>query len=232
MNAHKKGEGEHFVPLDPKLTEKPVPEQPKKEIIENGEEPKKTPGIFKRQTDEAPKETVPPADSKFKFGGEGPKKFSAGPKISFKREEEKNEAEELRLKKEREIEEKLEKEREEAAKQREIREQRKMEREQQGGDQKPEKHEKHEKPEKQEKNGAGDHEEKKITRFTNQKKDGEKTSAPRKISHEKPQIPVEKPAETIVDPKANQPKEKIEVHGTLSNKSWGDGAILKKPVKK
>ncbi len=116
VNAAKKGAGEHFVPLDPTLTEKPLPviekpvvaEKTEKTAEEKKPEEKEKPteykdiapkGFFSRNTKtnteleanaaaaEASEET------KFKFGGEGPKKFSAGNKISFKREEEKSELE-------------------------------------------------------------------------------------------------------------------------------------------
>jgi len=108
VNLNKKDKGETFVPLDPSLTEK-VPEKvPEKiEKIEKAEKTEKTENVvetvapkrtlpenyFQRSTQDVSKETAPPADSKFKFGGEGPKKFSTGTKISFKREEEKNELE-------------------------------------------------------------------------------------------------------------------------------------------
>ena len=121
VNAAKKGAGEHFVPLDPTLTEKVVPVAPvKTEVKTEAKTEAKTEG----KTEEKPVEKQPEykdiapkgffsrnekstkeieanaaaaeasQETKFKFGsGEGPKKFSAGPKISFKREEEKNEAE-------------------------------------------------------------------------------------------------------------------------------------------
>jgi len=228
VNAKKTDKGEHFAPLDPTLVEK-IPEKVEKvekiektektEKTENGVEaipPRRLPeNFFQRNTQELSKETAPPADTKFKFGGEGPKKFSGGAKISFKREEEKSEQEQLRLQKEREIEEKLEKERQEAAKERELREQRKVAREQNKDEQKTEKTE----------SGEG----RAPIKFTKSKKEGDKNTVPRKISTEKPVAPVEKVEETQELTKA---KEKIEVSGNLSTKSWGDGAILKKPVKR
>jgi len=106
VNAKKTDKGEHFAPLDPTLVEK-IPEKVEKvekiektektEKTENGVEaipPRRLPeNFFQRNTQELSKETAPPADTKFKFGGEGPKKFSGGAKISFKREEEKSEQE-------------------------------------------------------------------------------------------------------------------------------------------
>jgi translation initiation factor IF-2 len=235
VNAKKTDKGEHFVPLDANLVEK-IPEKVEKlekvekvekiekiekiektEKTENGVEaapPRRVPeGFFKRNTQDQTQETTPPSDSKFKFGGEGPIKFS-GSKISFKREEEKSEQEQLRLQKEREIEERLAREREEEAKKREQREQHKKPFNK--DEQKPEKNE----------SGEG----KGPIKFTKSKKEGDKnTTAPRKISNEKPVAPVEKPEETA---ESTQAVEKIEVLGNLSTKSWGDGAILKKTVKK
>jgi len=221
VNLNKKDKGETFVPLDPSLTEK-VPEKvPEKiEKIEKAEKTEKTENVvetvapkrtlpenyFQRSTQDVSKETAPPADSKFKFGGEGPKKFSTGTKISFKREEEKNELEQLRLQKEREIEEKLAKEKEELAKKLAEREKKK------------------EKGEQKNESGEG----KAPIKFTKTKKEGDKNTAPRKISNEKPVAPVEK----IEEVQETHPVEKIEVRGNLSSKGWGDGAILKKPVKK
>jgi len=239
VNVKKQEKGEHFVPLDATLTEKIPEKTPEKtpekiEKIEKSdkeekpEEKKKEPepirrvpeGFFSRNTqtqDQSTKEkeTAPPVDTKFKFGGEGPKKFSGGAKISFKREEEKNEQEELRLQKEREIEEKLAREREELAKElakkKEQREQREAKKDGQD-EQKPE-----------------STEGKAPIRFKSSKKEGEsKNTVPRKISNEKPIAPVEKPEEK----QPTHPVEKIEVLGTLSNKAWGDGAIIKKAVKK
>jgi len=228
VNAAKKGTGENFVPLDPTLTEKAVPERvvntetPADKPAENpaakpADKPADKPveykdiapkGFFSRN-EKSTKELEAHAaaaeasqETKFKFGGgEGPKKFTAGNKISFKREEEKNEQEELRLQKEREVEEKLQKEREEAAKARENR--------------KPREHKDGEKPHDKE----GQEERRK---FVNPKKETAEKTAPRKISADKP---VEEPKEE----KIVAAKEVIEVHGSLSTKGWGeDGGIKKK----
>jgi hypothetical protein len=245
VNAAKKGAGEHFVPLDPTLTEKalPVIEKPvvaektekteKIERIERTERTEKTEekkpeekekpteykdiapkGFFSRNTKTTTELEANAAaaeaseETKFKFGGEGPKKFSAGNKISFKREEEKSELEDIRLQKEREIEEKLQKEREEAAK---AREQRDIGR-------KPREHKEGEKPHHENKEG----EEKRPAKFANSKKDGEK--APRKISNDKTA-----PKEPVEEPKIVPAKEVIEIHGSLSTKGWDeDGGIKKK----
>lgn len=197
-NAKKKEAGEHFAPLDPTVVEKAVPVAPVREKVENPEPTQAAlpRGIFQRgKPAEQPAEV--PTDTKFKFGGgEGPKKFSAGSKISFKREEEKDDHEALRLQKEREVEEKLQREREEAAKARENRDK------------------KHTKEGAPTEHHQG-HEDRK--RFTNTKKEGDKP-------HEKPQ-PV---PEVVESTEPKQPKESVEMHGTLSNKAWGEGPILKK----
>jgi len=112
INNAKKGAGEHFVPLDPTLTEKPVPVIEKPAVEEKKPEEKKPEeskpteykdiapkGFFSRNTKTTSELEANAAaaeaqeDTKFKFGGEGPKKFTAGSKISFKREEEKSELE-------------------------------------------------------------------------------------------------------------------------------------------
>ena len=118
LNAKKQGQGESFAPLDPNIVEKAIPppvqvpektaEEPAQRTTTYTEPAQRTttynepapvadrkPGEsgFVRRTaaPETPQEV--PVDSKFKFGGEGPKKFVANNKISFKREEEKSEQE-------------------------------------------------------------------------------------------------------------------------------------------
>jgi len=228
INNAKKGAGEHFVPLDPTLTEKPVPVIEKPAVEEKKPEEKKPEeskpteykeiapkGFFSRNTKTTSELEANAAaaeaqeDTKFKFGGEGPKKFTAGSKISFKREEEKSELEDIRLQKEREIEEKLQKEREEAAKAREQRDQHR----------KPREHKDGEKPHHE--NKEGHHEEKRPAKFANPKKDGEKV--PRKISNDKTV-----PKEPVEEPKVVPAKEVIEVHGSLSTKGWDEGGEIKK----
>lgn len=119
VNAKKAGTGESFAPLDPNVVEKALPIVPEKPVVETqAEKPAEKPvektektektekperperpayvapaGTFQRRTAEEPKEVPVPADTKFKFGGEGPKKFAGGSKISFKRDEEKSEQE-------------------------------------------------------------------------------------------------------------------------------------------
>lgn len=77
--------------MDPAIVEKPVPVAPVREKVENPEPTQAAlpRGVFQRKAAEQPTET--PTDTKFKFGGgEGPKRFVGGSKISFKREEEKD----------------------------------------------------------------------------------------------------------------------------------------------
>ena len=121
MNAKKQGGGESFAPLDPELSEKlpPIPvkvegSNPDSVSVRKSPEgfgqkteghgqkheggfPAKTEGGFSRRTDPVGQVTPvtedTPADTKFKFGGEGPRKFQGANKISFKREEEKSEQE-------------------------------------------------------------------------------------------------------------------------------------------
>lgn len=96
--------------MDPNIAEKPVPVAPVREKVENTStstststntaepsQPALPRGIFQRKAADQPPAEVP-ADTKFKFGGaEGPKKFSGGSKISFKREEEKDDHEVKRV---------------------------------------------------------------------------------------------------------------------------------------
>lgn len=90
VNA-KKQAGESFAPLEP-VQERALPVVPEKTEPVVQQKPAGF-GFQRRAAEEQPKEVPAPADTKFKFGGEGPKKFSAGGKISFKREEEKSEQE-------------------------------------------------------------------------------------------------------------------------------------------
>jgi hypothetical protein len=241
VNPNKKGQGESFRPLDENLVEKNLPEKTEKVVEkplpEKTEKTEKSepPRFFRKPESpneggaqekkyESPKDVA--TDSKFKFGGgEGPKKFTGGSKISFKRDEGKSEQDRLREEREREIEEKLQKEREEAAKQREEREAKKLLREEKNHDGAKEKHE--------------PTEERKVSKFTNTKKEGEKHIQPH-ASNEKPQAHPEKekktevPQEvtaTVQEDKPGHAKEHIEVFGALSNKGWGDGPILSKKNK-
>lgn len=92
MNAKKQATGETFAPLEP-VQERAIPVIPEKtEPVVQQQKPAGF-GFQRRAAEEQPKEVAAPVDSKFKFGGEGPKKFGNGGKISFKREEEKSEQE-------------------------------------------------------------------------------------------------------------------------------------------
>ena len=122
LNPKKQGQGESFAPLDPNIVEKAIPpvvqapektaeepaqrtttySEPAQRATTYNEPAQREPvvdrkpgesGFQRRTTTETPQEV--PVDTKFKFGGEGPKKFVANNKISFKREEEKSEKEVL-----------------------------------------------------------------------------------------------------------------------------------------